>query len=118
MEAVEPGAGEIDQILAQGADVGLDALARVEPDDEMHPRKRRVAELGVGGRDAAPERPGQQPPGGVDEVVVEALARHIDEHRGESIEGVAANEQIDLRPVLQPQRLQGAGEQFVLADLE
>ena len=89
-----------------------------EADDEVHPRQRGVGEEGIVGRDPAAIGLGQQVSRTGAQLGIVALARHVHQHRGETVIGVAAFEQAHARPVVEVQDVERGDQQVVGRHLE
>jgi hypothetical protein len=75
----------------------------VAADDELHPYQRPIREKGIECRDAAPVSLGEQHADALAHGGSIAVARHVDEHRHETIEAVDASQHPHARPRLEVQ---------------
>ncbi len=118
-QVVLPRAAGRDQPGLDRADVGRRRRGRVGLDDEVEPGQHRfVGDLGVVGGDRPVERVLQDLLERLADRRGEAVARHVDQARGEALEGVVADEQRDPLALLQVEHAGADPRQVVVGDLE
>ncbi len=93
-------------------------LAGGQADDVVGPRQGHVGEGRIQGRQPPAPGPRQDRARLLGQGRVEAVARHIEQDRDEAVEGVAAHEHAQARPVVKVHDTERDIEQLVFGNLE
>ncbi len=117
-EPVGPGAHDVGHRAFELGARGARHLAGAARDDEMHAHQRAFRKEQREGGHAPPIGVGEHVADLLADRAVEAVARHVDQHRHETVEAVAPRQHAHARAFLELEDHQPEAQQRVLADLE